>query len=406
MAAFNPATANLSKVTIPQSARTGGVVFWNESNISLNISFQDGTTMYLPGWYHRHKCGYAGDITWELRTTLNSPNPPTSEIIVEMYVSGEHFPTDGPIVRQTNGSAEASVTSTNAIVNTGNPPLTSIISAQPVDAVSATWSADNSGNLTIKSDNAGTLATLLQLIAGASPSVKIAAASIATEILGVLNLDGQVNLGTGGIVGGSNTLLGKTAPGDILDAGTTADTYLKSANNIRFQIAGTTQGTMSSNGLQVNTGSFYGVDGSNTIIQSTGTSGSGNTRLQNTDHISIQVPGGSEQMSVTSTAINLQTQTNLNGQVNATQNFFLLTGKTNRISNNNICAASHFSATFSTSAVVNHNFSNTTPNFVQIICSTASSSATVGAASITSTQVTLVNGVGTSLSFSGIATQV
>lgn len=320
VAAFNPATSDLTKISIPQSARSGGIVFWNESNVSLNISFQDGSTMYLPGWYHRHKCGYAGDISWVLRTTLNSPNPPTSEVIVEMYVSGEHFPTDGPIVRQTNGSAEASVTSTNAIVNTGNPPLTSIISAQPTDAASPTWSADTSGNMTVKSDNVGTLTTLIQLIAGASPSVKLAAASVLVEVLGDLLIDGnttftgtsthtgtatfngQVTLGgTNGIIGGSHTLIGKTSAGDILDAGTTSDTYLKSANNINFQINGTTQATVNSNGLRAINGALYGTDTSNTIIQSTGSSGSGNTRVQSTDQVNIQVPGGTSQMTATST---------------------------------------------------------------------------------------------------------
>ena len=338
---FNPATSDLTRVSVPQSARSGGIVFWNESNISLNISFQDGTTMYLPGWYHRHKCGYAGDITWTLRTTLNSPNPPTSEIIVEMYVHGEHFPTDGPIVRQTNGSAEASVTSTNAIVNTGNPPLTSIISAQPADAASSTWAADTSGNLTIKSDNVGTLTTLIQLIAGASPAVKLAAAAVLTECLGNLQVDGnatftgtsthtgtatfngQVTLGSAnGIIGGSNTLIGKTSAGDILDAGTTADTYLKSVNNINFQNNGTTQVTVSSNGLRSVNGAYYGTDLSNTIIQSTGSTGTGNTRVQNTDHISLQVPGGSEQLGISSTGCTFAHSINLvNGSLGQLKNF-------------------------------------------------------------------------------------
>lgn len=349
VAFFNPATSDLTKVTIPQSARSGGIVFWNESNISLNISFQDGTTMYLPGWYHRHKCGYSGDITWSLRTTLNSPNPPTSEVIVEMYVSGEHFPSDGPIVRQTNGSAEASVTSTNAIVNTGNPVLTSIISAQPIDAASPTWAADNSGNLTIKSDNAGTLTTLLQLIAGASPAVKLAAAAVLVECLGDVQVDGtttlqgtlvangQITLGsTAGIIGGTHTLIGKTTAGDILDAGTTADTYLKSLNNINLQVNGSTQVTVSSNGLRAVNGAVYGTDLSNTIIQSTGSSGSGNTRVQNTDHISLQVPGGSEQLGISSTGCTFSHSINFPvgsiGQLskfNGTGNGTVATGITN-----------------------------------------------------------------------------
>lgn len=280
--AFNPASTDLTKVSVPQSARTGGIVIWNESNISLNLTFQDGTTMYLPGWYHRHKCGYAGDITWALRTTLNSPNPPTSEVIVEMYTSGEHFPSDGPIVRQTNGSAAAQVTSTNQIVNTGNPPLTNIITAQPNDATAQTWLADTSGNLLIRSDNAGALTNLLQLVAGVGPEVIIAAASVITQIAGAMTVGSDV-----------------TVTGHVDATG-----YVRAEN-----------------------GSFYGVDGSNTILQSTGTTGSGNTRLQNTDHISLQVPGGSEAIGINSTTTTMESSAvNVTGTMTLSHSLNLVNG--------------------------------------------------------------------------------
>lgn len=270
--AFDPSSTTGTQFVVPQSAVNGALVFWNESNISLNLSFQDGTLMYLPAWYHKHKCGYSGNVNvdWSVRTVLNSQNPPLSEVIVEAYDHGEHFPADGPLVRQANGSTASSVTSTNAIVNTGNPPLTAIITVQPNDAVGNTIQLDSSGNLIIKSDNAGALTNLLQLVAGAGPEVIIAAASIITQILGALTVGGNA-----------------TVTGNVDATGT----------------------------VRAETGSFYGTDASNTILQSTGTSGTGNTRLQNTDHISIQVPGGTEAIGVSSSQVTIEKSLIYTGQL-------------------------------------------------------------------------------------------
>jgi hypothetical protein len=192
---FNPTTDTSTSFTAPNAAGNGALVFFNESNISLDLTFADGTSMYLPAWYHRHKCGATGsvNIQWDIHQILNQNNPPISEVVVEAFDAGETFPADGPLVRATNvGNTTPLSSSTTAIANTGNPPGQAIITAQPSDAASATWSADNSGNLVIKGDNAGTLTTLLQLIAGASPAVKLAAASVSTEVLGDLQLDGQL----------------------------------------------------------------------------------------------------------------------------------------------------------------------------------------------------------------------
>lgn len=89
-------------------------------------------------------------------------------------------------------STNAMTVLANAISNLSSAPGTNIIAVQPSDAASETIQADNSGNFTVKGDNAGTLTTLLQLIAGASPGVKLAAAAVLTEILGNLKVDGTL----------------------------------------------------------------------------------------------------------------------------------------------------------------------------------------------------------------------
>lgn len=194
VATFDPASSSATSFTAANSSANGALVFFNESNISLTLTFADGAQMYLPAWYHRHRCGATGSVNvdWTMYQALSSSSPPISQIIVEAYAAGEHFPADGPLVRQANVGNQVSTVSGNAaaIQNNGNAPGTSIIASTPNDAGSATWTADNSGNLTVKSDNAGVLTTLLQLIAGASPAVKIAAATVLTEALGNLKADG------------------------------------------------------------------------------------------------------------------------------------------------------------------------------------------------------------------------
>lgn len=97
----------------------------------------------------------------------------------------------------TPNTVSTNVSSTNSIVNTNNAPGSTWVDVQPTDASNPTFSADNSGNWTVKGDNAGTLTTLLQLIAGASPAVKLAANGVITEVLGSLTADSCSSVQTG-----------------------------------------------------------------------------------------------------------------------------------------------------------------------------------------------------------------
>ena len=231
-------------------------------------------------------------------------NAPAKQITVIGYPAGYNPAGTTSLSRMNNiaNPVSTSVTSTNSIVNSGNPPGTSIISATPSDAASATWTADTSGNLTVKGDNSGTLTTLIQLIAGASPSVKLAAAAVLTEALGNLKVDGTFES-----VGAATCDSTLTVTGTSLLTGAVTASAAMTVN-------GTLTGA-GSGGIVSTSGAFYGTDGSNTIIQSSGTSGSGNTRLQNTDHISIQVPGGSEAIGVNSSQVTIEKSLIFNGQL-------------------------------------------------------------------------------------------
>ena len=147
---FDPQTTTSDSFSAPQSAANGSLHFWNESNIGLSIKFSDGTTMYVPGWFHRHKCGATGsvNITWTQQNQLVSNTPPLSEVIVEAYDSGESFPADGPLNRQTNiGNAIGLATSATSIANDGNVAGTPIVEATVAGDVSSAVTWTNDGQL-------------------------------------------------------------------------------------------------------------------------------------------------------------------------------------------------------------------------------------------------------------------
>lgn len=148
---FDPSTLTKDTFLAPQSAGRGALVFWNESSHRLKISFQDGQELYVPAWYHRHKCGEVGNvnITWDILSTLASNFPPVSEVVVEAFASGENFPADGPISeRQSNiGNAVGLATSSTSIANDGNVAGTSIVEATVSGDVSSAVSWTNDAKL-------------------------------------------------------------------------------------------------------------------------------------------------------------------------------------------------------------------------------------------------------------------
>lgn len=204
VATFDPSITTTGTFTVPQAQ--GKMVIWNESNISLQLSFQNGHTAYVAAWTGMLFCGPWGGstVTWSHQAILSSSSPPISQVIVEVYAISEPVPGTFPmaLVRQSNvgNPGGVAVSSISSLSNTGNAPGTNVINVQPSDAAASTWTADNSGNFTVKGDNAGVLTTLIQLIAGASPGVKLAAATILTEVLGNLQVDGTTSLDNGLIV--------------------------------------------------------------------------------------------------------------------------------------------------------------------------------------------------------------
>ena len=106
VAQFDPSTLQNDTFTVPYSAVNGKMVVYNESSISLQISFQDGSNAYVPAWTAMLYPVPPGSavISWLQHTVLNASSPPVSLVLVEIYAQGEFLPGTFPLplIRQTN----------------------------------------------------------------------------------------------------------------------------------------------------------------------------------------------------------------------------------------------------------------------------------------------------------------
>lgn len=242
VAIFNPVTNTAQTFSAPQTAAQGSLVFWNESNNSLILTFQDGSRSYLPAWYHKHKCGPTGnvDIKWDIHAVLTSSNPPTSEIIVEAYGHGESFPADGPLVRQANGSTiTSSMTTLTTLINDGAAPGSTIMESTPGTFPQSSVLLTNNGQLTLgdtTNQNGNVQVNGTETISGP--------------------LTAQNNVTVGGIFKISAGRIGKATDGDIIDANGTS-TFLKGATSVIVQAPnGTTDVTVANTGVTINNGTL------------------------------------------------------------------------------------------------------------------------------------------------------
>lgn len=202
-------SSGAAKVQVSGYPDTACIVIYNESPSYLSVTFVGCGQHSYPafvGDIFQARDGFNGTIQITSTPYLTtSGQAPANIIFILTYGSTDALST--AILKSGSTSFPISLnrlsnignslnvgTSANSIVNDGNPVGTQLIESTPTGAAGSTWLADNTGNLTIKSDNAGVLTTLLQLVAGASPAVNIAASSILTHILGSLQVDSDATL--------------------------------------------------------------------------------------------------------------------------------------------------------------------------------------------------------------------
>jgi len=183
-----------AEITASQSCV--GFEIINDSPLAFNLILPNGNTNYMAPQTTKFFIGpnyRAGLITINPISVLsNVPAGLSSNVIIVGFNEGDDLPSYGAtdIGKLVYVAGTVNVPTPPAIKNDGNAPGTQFIEATPSDAASSTVVVKNDGTVTINGDNAGVLTTLLQLIAGASPAVKLAAAAVLTEALGNMKVDG------------------------------------------------------------------------------------------------------------------------------------------------------------------------------------------------------------------------
>lgn len=172
-----------------QLAQVAWIEFLNESPYTLEVAC-GGLNIPVPAWtdfplqvqvksngYWNPVPGAQFPVTITPKLLVSGASDSTM-LLTTLYAPGETPATTvpQPLVRQAfipNTVNTAGGDVATSIQNDNKAPLTTIIESTPSDAVASTWHADNSGNLVVKGDNAGTLTTLFELIAGLTPLVRV-----------------------------------------------------------------------------------------------------------------------------------------------------------------------------------------------------------------------------------------
>ncbi len=162
---FDPSVGTSGTFTVAQSAGNGRLVLYNESNISLLLKFQNGSSAYLPAWVANIYAGNFGGqkLLWSQSQVLTSDAPPLSFVLAEVYGEKEcvhnTFPCQLPRQAKVGNVITTNVVAATSIVNDNNPGLTSILEATVAGDPAACVRLTNDGQLSIGTNfNPGSVA--------------------------------------------------------------------------------------------------------------------------------------------------------------------------------------------------------------------------------------------------------
>ncbi len=248
------------------------IQLFNESGAGLQITALIGQqSVYIPAGAWRQMALSPGESQISYYVVYTLPNPPVSQLLIVYYAPNEIPDSLGSLGNSPIGiGGNVQVSTAQSLQNDGNLGGTQFIESTPSGASASTVSVDNNGNMTIKGNNAGTLTTLIQAVAGASPTLKLVAASVLAEVLGNLKVDGTNSIvGTSSFDNGAlttngsgsfNTNVGVTAGNKIncneMDSLAATDLVLNAptSHSVSFKINGTEQSRVGAGGLLNETG--------------------------------------------------------------------------------------------------------------------------------------------------------
>jgi hypothetical protein len=173
------------------------LLLFNSSLACLQLEFADHTKDILPPSWCRDwiKASPMSLIKYTTLFTLPIEGQPISQVYGTLYEPGEHVQSVNASLQYVYviGNPGGLSLAGSTLVNTTNPPNTSIILIQPSDVSGTNYSilATNSGDFLIQTDNAGVLTQLFKIVSGASPSIQLGDPNkpVVTELLGGLQTD-------------------------------------------------------------------------------------------------------------------------------------------------------------------------------------------------------------------------
>ena len=275
VSSFDPNSMHNGTIDIGSADSGQKIVLTNMSNWSILLNFDNGLTDVLQAgqaqmWVLE---SITPVIEWSQKSLINVINNPVSICDVVIYDVNERVNGTYPFsliyftaIGNPTGVNTNVVATSNALVNDGSVTPTTFIESTPLGQSSSSLTVTNDGLVLLRTIKTGAYHTQFATsYTGNSPL--IGATSDTTEIVGSLLVDQNLTV-TGACVLGS---------------------------------------------VRSTSGNYYGPDASNTIISASGSSGSGNTRLQNTDTVTIQVPQGSTRATFTATGLTLTYSLDMNG---------------------------------------------------------------------------------------------
>lgn len=205
---FDP-TASLAGGKIPLGAADAGarILFYNESFYNIKIDFLNGNVDLLHAWEARwwRLDGDTKELDWTIDSTLSAAGSPISLVMGSLYGANEELPGTYPVslFRQANigNTVTTAVGSANSVFNDNNGAGQTVVESTELNSPASNVFIDNQGNAYFAQYAAAAYTKLFQVIAGASagnPSIKMLAAGLLAEILGDLQVDGNLKFNTNG----------------------------------------------------------------------------------------------------------------------------------------------------------------------------------------------------------------
>lgn len=239
------------------------ILLYNQTPLNLQLDFFNGATDTLHAWEANFWVldGDTKEIGWSIDIdSLNVAQPPIETIFLTLYGAHEKIPGTYPValINQISiGNPGGTPSNVTSLQNTGNPAGTNVVSVGSTGASGNTWTVSNDGLVTMLVTIAAALVQVLKTNES-DPVLQLGAVGHLVEVLGNLQVDTSIT---------ADTIFSKASGGadgvvSVTGSGVTQNTRLQSSNVINLQVpGGTSQAVVDNTGFTINPGQLHLVVG-------------------------------------------------------------------------------------------------------------------------------------------------